>query len=151
MAIPAEGVQLDVLVENLGRVNYGPKLADRKGILSGIRCDGQLLHHWDVFSLELSDFTQAKWQTPHADGTPSLHRVSIPVTEPCDTFLQIVDGQHGAVWLNGFALGRYWEIGPTKTLYVPAGLLKKGDNELIVFEVESSSVPSVKFLEKPIL
>jgi beta-galactosidase len=57
----------------------------------------------------------------------------------------------GFVYLNGHNLGKYWEIGPTQTIYVPAGWLKKGTNEVVVFDGLKSSHTELKILDKPVL
>jgi beta-galactosidase len=68
---------------------------------------------------------------------------------PCDTFLRLDGFKKGFVTVNGFNLGRYWEIGPTKTLYVPAPMLKEGKNEIIVFESDGTESATVEFFAEP--
>ena len=69
--------------------------------------------------------------------------------EPCDTFLRLDGFKKGFVTVNGFNLGRFWEIGPTKTLYVPAPMLKKGKNEIVVFESDGGFSATVEFVAEP--
>ena len=69
--------------------------------------------------------------------------------KPADTFLRLDGFKKGFVTINGFNLGRYWEIGPTKTLYVPAPMLKEGKNEIIVFESDGTATATVEFFAKP--
>ena len=147
-AIPKEGATLEVLVENLGRVNYGTKLHDSKGITHGIRINGQFLYHWENYSLEFTDFSQVTWQAPEAFPTPTLHRYELEVDTPADTFLRVTHGQNGAVWINGIALGRHRAEGPQRTLFVPAPFLKTGRNTVIVLELEADAIPQVSFEEK---
>ncbi len=151
VTISESSAKLQVLVENLGRTNYGPELYDRKGVTHGIRLGLQFLHTWKNYPLPLEDLSAVEWGGATADGTPRLYRAEIEVDAPADCFLRINDGHHGVVWLNGFNLGRYWEIGPQKTLYVPAPLLKPGLNTIEFFETESKAVPSVEFLAEAIL
>jgi beta-galactosidase len=57
----------------------------------------------------------------------------------------------GAVWINGHNLGRYWEKGPQQTIYVPSEWLKKGKNEIMIFELIKSDQNKLHSLERPIL
>ena len=79
---------------------------------------------------------------------PAFFRGTFEVDEAADTFLALEGWTKGVVFLNGFNLGRYWKIGPTKTLYVPGPLLRQGENELIVFELEGAEEPVVEFVDK---
>jgi beta-galactosidase len=89
---------------------------------------------------------------PAQSGTfPAFFRASFNVDEPADTFLALPRWTKGVVWINGFNLGRFWERGPQKTLYVPAPVLKRGENELIVFELHGTSSLLVEFQDKPVL
>ncbi len=140
-----KGSRLDILVENQGRVNYGPLLHDRKGITVGVRLNYQFLSGWEVFPLEFKDTPPLPWSSVSC-GTPAmLFRGQIRIEVPTDTFLSVKGGR-GVVWINGFCLGRYWNIGPQKTLYVPAPLLKPGRNEVVIFEVESPDIPEAVFV-----
>ncbi|MFY9296569.1 MAG: beta-galactosidase family protein [Caldicoprobacterales bacterium] len=147
--IPEEGVKLDILVENLGRVNYGPHLKDYKGITEGVRLGNQFLFGWTIYTLPLKDLSPLKYQGQKKDKLPAFFRGYLEVDEPADTFLSMEGWGKGVVLVNGFNLGRYWNIGPTKTLYIPAPLLKKGRNEIVVFELESLKEPVVDFLGNP--
>ena len=84
-----------------------------------------------------------------SQSQPTFYKSSFHVDEPADTFLALPGWTKGVVWLNGFNLGRYWERGPQKTLYVPAPLLKRGANELIVFELHGTQQMTVAFRDAP--
>lgn len=142
---------LDILVENMGRVNFGPALLDRKGITKGVTINDQLQFGWDVYPLPLDDLSGLKF-APAVSGVidaPTFFSAMFDVDEPADTFLALPGWTKGVVWLNGFNLGRYWELGPQKTLYVPAPLLNRGKNELIVFELHGTANLSVEFRDTP--
>jgi len=147
--IPKEGAQLDILVENLGRINYGPYLKDYKGITQGVRLGYQFLFDWTIYTLPLEDLTGLKFRTDSNIRFPGFFRGTFAVDEPADTFVSMEGWKKGIVFVNGFNLGRYWEVGPTKTLYLPAPLLRKGDNEIIIFELEGVEDLSVEFVDKP--
>ncbi len=147
-----EQVKLDILVENCGRVNYGTKLFDKKGIYGGILL-GQRYHFgWDMTSVTMDDLSTLEYTSDIAfDGRPAFLRGSLKVEgKPADTFVKL-DGFHkGFVVINGFNLGRYWnDRGPQKTLYVPAPILREGENEIIVFETDGYGEATVEFVDTP--
>lgn len=151
--IPKEGVMVDILVENMGRVNYGPLTGrDFKGIADGVTSGNQYQFGWDIWTLPMKNGNLAKlkfnvfdWNN---DGLPAFHKTTFEIDdEPADTFLEF-PGVKGVVWVNGHNIGRYWNIGPGKTLYVPAPWLKKGTNEVIVFELEKLKFPYLNFVDK---
>lgn len=150
IAVPAKGSQLDILVENLGRVNYGPMLHDRKGITVGVRLNNQFLSGWDVFPLELLTAPSLPWQGDPSGKPATFYHGHLEIGTPADTFLK-VEGAHGIVWVNGFCLGRYWNIGPQKTLYIPAPLLKQGANAIVIFEGGSAHPPRATSVAKTVL
>jgi beta-galactosidase len=151
LSVPAGGLQIDILVENMGRVNYGPQLRDPKGITGGVRLGLQFLHNWTIRSLPLTDLTGLSF-TPAGSIEqllPTFYRGDFQISEPEDTFLRLDGWGKGQVFVNGFNLGRYWEQGPTKTMYIPAPLLRQGGNELILFELHHVKEPAVIFVDKP--
>ncbi len=144
--------RLDILVENQGRVNYGPYLHDRKGITEGVRLGNQFLFHWTIFPLPLNDVSGLPFGTElPGSEQPCFYRGRFYVDQQADTFLAMPGWIKGVCWLNGFNLGRYWQVGPQKTLYVPGPLLRLGENELTVFELHGTSEPRAEFLESPVL
>lgn len=134
--IPEDGVQLDILVENMGRVNYGPEVGkDFKGILGGIKIGQQYRYRWETWNLPLNNTEVLRYGLfIQQANQPAFHKGILEVAEVADTFLRF-PGKKGCVWVNGFNIGRYWETGPQKALYIPSSLLKKGANEIVVFEL----------------
>jgi beta-galactosidase len=151
-----ETATIDVLVENLGRINYGPRLADRKGITEGIRLGNQFLYHWEHRPLPLAHLPDVAY-TSTAEGKttacPAFFRGSFQVDAAADTFLSFDGWSKGVCFINGFNLGRYWDVGPQKTLYVPGALLKTGANEIVLFELygwkSGARPPSVLLTDTP--
>ena len=152
--IPNEGMVLDILVENMGRTNYGPLLGkDHKGIVGCVTIALQQQFDWDTWSLPLEpqqlgklEFGAFDWNN---DQLPAFHRTTLNIDgEPRDTFLTC-PGVKGQVWINGRNLGRYWNLGPTRSLYVPGCWLKQGANEVIVFELERLAQPYLRFDDHP--
>ena len=146
-----EIVKLDILVENMGRINYGPRLADRKGI-AGIRFGQQYHFGWDHRILEMKNLSDVQYQ-PHNGpftGARFLRGNFCIDGEPKDTFVRLDDFHHGFVSVNGVNIGRYYtDAGPQKTLYCPAPFLKRGDNEIVVFETDGSDTDEIVFTQTP--
>lgn len=152
--------KLQILVENMGRSNYG---ADngvwRKGISGAVLINAQSHTElrWKIFSLEfkpdvLSRIQRRKWKalSENQQRGPALYRGTFTINgKPKDTFLSMTKWTKGVCFINGHNLGRYWERGPQQTLYVPAPWLQKGKNEIIVFELHSFSSAEVSFEDTP--
>ncbi|MEY9929103.1 beta-galactosidase [Catenulispora sp. GP43] len=137
--VPRAGAELRVLVENQGRVNYGPKLADRKGLIGAVHLNGVPLTGWSSRPLTQDDLSGLTFI--EGDGAavgPCYHRGEFPVDEPADTFLHLDGWTKGVAWVNGFNLGRYWSRGPQGSLYVPGPVLRAGANELVVLELHGA-------------
>lgn len=144
-----ETATLDILVENMGRINYGTKLFDKKGLLDGVRL-GPLFHFgWEMYCLPMEDLSGLRWGEA-AEG-PRFLRGTLTIDEaPKDTFLRLDSFTRGFVLVNGFNIGRYYTpAGPQKTLYIPAPLLRQGGNEIIVFESDGLSDPVIEFVDTP--
>ena len=133
--LPAGPVRLELLVENMGRVNYGPDLHDRKGLLGWVRLGINKLYHWTMFPLPLQDLAALGFTPGAATQGPAFHRASFTVVSPGDCFVALPGWDKGVVWVNGFNLGRYWKRGPQQALYLPGPLLHAGDNEVIILEL----------------
>lgn len=144
--VPAEGSKLGILVENMGRINYGSRLRDVKGITEGVKAGAKLYNHflfdWTIRTLPLNDLSGIVYErcesTAGLKDEPAFYRGAFEVDEPADTFLKLEGWTKGVAYVNGFNLGRYWKKGPQKTLYVPAPLLRRGINELVVFELHGA-------------
>ena len=134
--VPESGAQLDILVENMGRINYGSEIGrDQKGILGGVRISQQYQHYWETWTLPLNNINKLCYSNfSQKVNLPAFHRGTLEIDEAADTFLSF-PGKKGCVWVNGFNIGRYWDTGPQKTLYVPGVLLKNGSNEIIIMEL----------------
>lgn len=147
--IPSETAQLDILVENMGRINYGRRLKDYKGITEGVYLGTHFLFDWTIFPLPMEDLSELIFHNSEFKNCPGFFRGTLEINEPADTFLRTDGWKKGIAFINGFNLGRYWEIGPTKTMYIPAPLLKVGKNEIVIFELEGTENLSVEFVDKP--
>jgi beta-galactosidase len=137
--LPAGSVQLDILVENMGRVNFGEYLLQNtKGITQSVRLGGKEVKNWRMYGLpfeQAPNVAKTAGAAPTAAGGPVLRSATFSLSTPTDTYLDMRAWGKGSVWVNGHNLGRYWSIGPQQTLYVPAEWLKKGSNEITVLEL----------------
>ncbi|MGH9414422.1 MAG: glycoside hydrolase family 35 protein [Terriglobales bacterium] len=129
----AAGDVLDILVENMGRINFGAKLQEnRQGITQRVLIDSIELSDWEIYSLPLDDLSSLRFDAKVNAG-PGFHRAAFTLAHAGDTFFDLSRWGKGCVWVNGNALGRFWNRGPQQSLYVPGCWLRRGVNEVIVF------------------
>ena len=157
---------LDILVEAMGRVNFGTEVHDRKGIHAPVKLGDTELKGWEIYRLPLDakmlvhlkyrrsrgNETQNS-ETPHvvSYNQPAFWRTTVNIKEPGDTFLDLRNWGKGVVWVNGHCLGRFWNIGPTQTAYTPGCWLRAGKNEIVVLDLLGPAKPVIAGLEEPIL
>ena len=146
--------QLDVLVEPMGRINFGPEMSDRKGLIAPVKLGGKVLKGWQIFQLPLDDkmlaglkFTGEK---PNSNA-PAFWRGTFNLEKIGDAFLDLRGWGKGDLWVNGHCLGRFWNIGPSQTAYAPGCWLRAGENEIVILDLVGSESHIVAGLEKPIL
>ena len=150
---PSRGT-LTVLVEDQGRVDYGTRIGEPKGLVGPVQLNGEELRRWSVLPLQLSSIEPVRAALDAAAGDAAPERLAGPVfaravfdlEEPGALFLDTTGWGKGVAWINGFNLGRYWTRGPQQTLYVPRGVVRAGRNELIVLELESAAEPIAAFV-----
>lgn len=164
----AEETRLDILVEALGRINFGRAIKDFKGITERVTVAGRIggrdtvmePNRWSVRTLpdtkEFYDsmcFVPASRMAKEAAGRYSrgVYRGHFSVLRPEDTFLDMSDWGKGLVYVNGHPLGRFWEIGPQQTLYLPGCWLNEGDNEILIFDVFGPRELTARGLDEPVL
>lgn len=146
-----QGAVIDLLVENMGRVNFGACLEEqRKGIEKGVRINDHRHFGYDIYTLPFNEEQLGKidFSKGCCEGVPSFYEFTFDVEEPADTFLDFAGFGKGCAFINGFNLGRFWDIGPQDRLYIPAPLLKKGSNTIILFESEGKAVDSIFLTDK---
>ena len=167
--IPAckRGATLDIFVEAMGRINFGRAIKDFKGITDNVQltidmdgrpftCD---LKNWQVYNIEdtydtyvsMGEFYPIGSFTPGDDGRlpRGVYRATFDVKKPSDTFLNFETWGKGLVYVNGHPMGRIWEIGPQQTLYMPGCWLKKGENEIVVFDILGPREAKCEGLKEP--
>ena len=151
--LPKGKITLDILVENLGRINYGPYLLkNTKGITEKVLFNGSELKGWQMFPLPFDNIHSLKLKNSKPpDKVPVIRKGIFDLQNVGDTYLDMSNWGKGVVWINGYNLGRYWSIGPQQTIYVPLEWLKKGRNEIVVLELIKPGTSQLKSVEKPIL
>jgi beta-galactosidase len=149
--IPAGTRTLDILVENTGRINFGPHLSDgRAGIIGSVQLNGRALDAWKMYSLSMDSPDEIKsWSKGDVAG-PAFHRGTFKLDKVTDTYLDTSALTKGFVWLNGHNLGRTWNIGPQKSIFVPAPWLREGTNEVVVFDYADLPDTSLRGLSEPL-
>ncbi len=153
-----QGVQLDILVEAMGRQNFGRGIYDWKGITQRVELirekDTVELKNWEVFSIPV-DYDYAKNQTFRKqelkENQPAYYRAIFTLDKIGDTFIDMINWKKGMVYINGYNIGRFWEIGPQQTLYMPGCWLKEGENEIIILDMSGPDIPVTQGLDKPVL
>lgn len=150
--VPA-GARLDILVENLGRINYGHEMIhNRKGIIGEVSFNDQELTGWENYSMPFKNTDYIRFGPNNRNtNAPVIYKGTFNLKNPESTFLDMANWGKGIAFVNGHNLGRYWHIGPQQTLYVPGCWLKRGKNEIIIFEQLTGGKTSVSAIDHPIL
>lgn len=145
-----ESGKLDILVENMGRVNYGPEIElQKKGITQGVLINGTFHMGWDMYRLPLDDISKVDFTREYTEGLPAFYKFTFDVEEAGDTFLDVAGFGKGCAFVNGKNIGRFWEAGPQKRLYIPGPLLKEGTNEIILFETDGKASDMISLTDTP--
>ncbi|WP_273341748.1 glycoside hydrolase family 35 protein [Alloiococcus otitis] len=145
-----ESNKLDILVENMGRVNYGHKLladTQEKGIRQGVTSDLHFLTNWRQYLIDFDRVDQIDYslEKDFKEGLPSFYKFNVTFDDLEDTYIDLSDFGKGIVLVNGHNLGRFWDLGPTLSLYLPKAFLKEGVNEVTIFETEGKYAPTLSF------
>ncbi|MGE7433661.1 glycoside hydrolase family 35 protein [Kitasatospora sp. NPDC001175] len=142
----AGGALVELLVDSLGRVNYGPHGGEPKGITGGVRHERQYLHGCRA---EVFDLDAPLPELVTGDGGLGLARGVLPLDATGDTYLAVPGGRRGYLWVNGFLLGRYDATGPQQALFCPQPLLRTGRNELVLLELGDAEPRFVELRTEP--
>ncbi len=149
--LPSSGI-IDLLCENVGRENFGTNLENqRKGIWGGVKINGHRQFGFEIYSLPLdeSQIADIDFNANFKENVPAFYRFDFDVKQKCDTFVDMRGFGKGCVFINGFNLGRFWDIGPQKRLYLPAPLLKSGKNTIVVFEISGKYAEHIYLKAEP--
>ncbi len=153
ITIPNTGATLEILVENMGRINFGKYLLqNKKGITEKVWFAEKELLNWEVFSLPFNSEKSMRFSSDkNAATAPVVKQATFQLTATGDSYLDMSNWGKGVVWINGHNLGKYWSIGPQQTLYVPVEWLKKGKNTITILELLKPETNTVAGITTPIL
>lgn len=147
---------LELLVEDQGRVDYGPRIGEPKGLIGPVAAGGGRLDGWRVLPLVLDDIAAAagllrsrQAGVVTALAGPVFARAVFDLPAESDLYLSTASLGKGIAWINGFCLGRYWSRGPQRTLYVPGPVTRRTGNELIILELHSAASAVAAFVAGP--
>lgn len=144
--------RIDILMENMGRVNYGHKfLADtqRKGIRTGVCKDLHFLLNWQQYPLSFENIENIDFSKGWQPEQPAFYAFDFEIKALKDTYLDLSSFGKGLAFVNGVNIGRFWNVGPTLSLYIPHSLLKEGNNRIIIFETEGEYEESINLVNQP--
>lgn len=157
---------LEILVENMGRINYGSEIVNnKKGIISPVKInDIEIEGNWEMYRMSMAEmpvldklpardvYPNEESKTKKLLDRPLLYEGEFNLSQTGDTFLNMSDWGKGIVFINGKNIGRYWNVGPQQTLYIPGVWLKKGNNKIVIFEQKSDRIMTeVSTTKTPIL
>ena len=154
------GAQLEIFIEVMGRINYSKLIHDPKGITDKVEVfttDGKNdltynLKDWNVYLYPYDlDYNDMSYIPTAIGDQPAYYRATFNLKKTGDTYLDMRTWGKGLVWVNGHCIGRFWEVGPQQTLYLPGCWLKKGKNEIVVLDVTGPTQAKVEGLTKPII
>jgi beta-galactosidase len=137
LTLPKGQARLDILVENLGRINFGKYLLqNKKGLTGKVLFAGNEVKHWSMYGLPFNNTNDIKYASTGINSNqPVILKGTFDADSVGDTYLDMQNWGKGVVWVNGHNLGRYWRVGPQQTVYVPVEWLKKKGNEIVVLEL----------------
>lgn len=155
--LPARAGELQLLVEDMGRVNYGERIGEAKGLVGPARTAARGLTAWRTAALDLEDVTALTAQVRATPATapdapvvgPAFCAGTFDAAPGADHFFSVDGWGKGLVWVNGWCLGRYWGAGPARTLYVPGPLLRAEGNELLVLELHGAAAACGRLVDAP--
>ena len=156
---------LQILVENMGRINYGSEIVyNTKGIISPVTVAGkEITGGWNMYRLPmdkcpvLTEFgdnvcRNTPLQAVQFKDRPVIYEGEFTLDQPGDTFIDMRAWGKGVIFINGKHIGRYWKVGPQQTLYIPGVWLRKGENKIVIFEqLNEVSQQNVNTVRKPVL
>jgi beta-galactosidase len=148
---------IELLVEDQGRVDYGPRIGEQKGLFGPVTVNGVPVRGWRVMPLPLAQpgpvisalRARPAAEPPSGVAGPAFARARFDLPSSADLFLSTAGLGKGIAWVNGFCLGRYWSRGPQRTLYVPGPVTRKDGNELIILELGATAGGAVEFVSGP--
>ncbi|MBS5825696.1 MAG: beta-galactosidase [Actinomyces sp.] len=154
ITLPARTGRLDILVEDLGRINYAARIGEPKGLISPCRSETRELTNWVIMPICLERMgliAEPRERIEHIKAGPILTIATFDAPRNTPLFLNTETFSNGIVWFNGQIIGRYWSASPATTLYIPGPLVKDRANTVLVWEFETILDPHLRFVKQPSL
>jgi beta-galactosidase len=130
---------LEILVEGMGHINFAQYMIDRKGITDRVTLNGMTLMNWEMIRFPADQYFLKEGTQTTADVDEKITGLffsgQFELNQTADTYFDLSGYSKGICYVNGHLLGRYWNIGPQQRLFCPASWLKKGNNEIVVFDL----------------
>lgn len=140
--------EIDILVEGMGRINFAKRIHDRKG-LSMVRIGEQYVYDFDIYTLPVDRLESLHFESGTNTKCPVYLKGTFETQSRADCFVKFDGFTKGYIFVNGINLGRYWNVGPQRTLYLP-GVWLKDENDIVVLELEGCREPCVEIIDRPI-
>lgn len=144
---------LQLYVENIGRITYGPEILDNsKGLFGTAAIGGEEVTGWRITPLHVRecDVSKLAFVPSGTAAIPSFHGGSFRMDAPADVYLDVSGWGMGEVWINGRYLGSFWEEEKQQSILVPAGSLKSGVNEVVVFDLKHGGQGTLRLSPVPV-
>lgn len=143
---------LKILVENMGRANLGPHMNDqRKGIKGAVMISEFQQTGWAHYPIDLKDISTVDFNKDYETGQPGFYKFEFDIKEPEDTYIKLPGWGKGVIFVNGFNIGRFWEVGPQHSYYIPGPKLKMGKNEIVVFESDGKAGEFIELIDELVI
>jgi len=146
---------LEILVENMGRINYGAEIVNNlKGIITPVFINGfEISGNWQMYKFPLGLKPDLEsFSIKNSKGRPTFYQGNFTIEKTGDSFVDMRNWGKGIVFVNGHNLGRYWCVGPQQSLYLPGVWLNKGKNEIVIFEQLNDTLHTeISCISTPIL
>ncbi|MFN0293883.1 hypothetical protein [Pedobacter helvus] len=144
---------LQIYVENIGRITYGPEITDNsKGLFGEVTLDGNEISNWKMIPLNIKKFPikDLKFESRKEAATPGFYKGTFKLDEAKKTYLDISGWGMGEVWINQKYVGSYWEEEKQRSILIPAENLMQGENEIVVFELKNNQQKTMKLSQTPV-
>lgn len=151
LTLPEGKHLLQLYVENIGRITYGPEILDNsKGLFGTVTFDGEEITGWSMTPLEIKgcEVNSLHFTTTASAGKPCFYKGKFSLDNPHETHLNVSGWGMGEVWINGLHMGTYWEEYPQQSIQIPADALVKGENEVVVFELKNNGKQTMSLSDK---
>ncbi len=144
---------LQIYVENIGRITYGPEITDNsKGLFGEVTLDGNEVENWKMVPLNIKKYPvkDLKFENRSEAEIPAFYKGKFELSTAKNTYLDITGWGMGEVWVNQKYVGSYWEEEKQRSILITSENLLQGENEIVVFELKNNQQKTMKLSQKPV-